>query len=411
MVSMSQVIDRFLRYVKIYTTSDENSKTCPSSERQFVLGRLLVEEMQEIGLQDTSMDENGYVIGKLSANTKKHVRPVGFIAHMDTAPSFSGENVNPQLHPDYDGKDILLSPVSGLMLSPKEFPELAQYKGQTIITSDGKTLLGADDKAGIAEILSAMDYLIQHPELEYGEVWVGFTPDEEIGRGADLFPLKKFPADFAFTVDGGAVGEFVYETFNAAGAKVEIQGRSVHPGEAKKKMINSLEVAMQFNQLLPPYAKPEYTEGYDGFIHLMHWEGDVEKTTMSYIIRDHNEDKFKRFKAMFLEARDFINTRYQRNVVSVQLIDQYQNMKEKVEPHRYIFDLVKSAMQKCGIEMFTEPIRGGTDGARLSFMGLPTPNLFTGGHNFHGPYEFIPLESMEKSVELIHTIIQELVNQ
>jgi tripeptide aminopeptidase len=370
-------------------------------------GRLLVKEMQAIGLQQVQQDENGYVTGMLPVNTDKKFRPIGLIAHMDTSPDFSAENVKAQFHENYDGGEILLSSQSGLSLSPNEFPELKQYIGQTLITTDGMTLLGADDKAGIAEILTALDELIHQPDAAHGDVWVGFTPDEEIGRGADLFNVRQFPVDFALTVDGGPLGEFVYENFNAAAARVEIAGRSVHPGEAKQKMINSLEVALQFHLLMPQAAKPEFTDSYDGFIHLVKMEGGVEKTTLSYIIRDHDAEKLQRFKDMFLEAREFVNVRYKRKLVSVFIKDQYQNMKAKIEPHGYIMDLVKTAMKKAGVTMYTNPIRGGTDGARLSFMGLPTPNLFTGGHNAHGPYEFISVESMLSCVAVIKAIILE----
>ncbi|MBI9049262.1 MAG: peptidase T [Anaerolineaceae bacterium] len=408
---MNEVLDRFLRYVKIHTTSDVENTKCPSSEIQREFGKILVEEMKTMGLQDVAIDKNSYVTGTLPANCIRKIKPVGFIAHMDTAPSFKGKNVNPQIHADYDGKDILLSEQSGVVLSVKEFPELCNYVGKTIITTNGTTLLGADDKAGIAEILTAIAELIAQPEMEHGEVRICFTPDEEIGRGADLFDVENFKVDFALTVDGGEIGEFVYENFNAAEAKVEIQGRSVHPGSAKNKMINSIEVANQFNQLLPAQAKPEFTEGYDGFIHIVDMKGDPEKTVMQYIIRDHDAEKFKQLKAIVQNAGDYLNQRYQRDIVKVKINEQYLNMKEKIEPHMYILDIVKAAMNKADIEMFVEPVRGGTDGARLSYMGLPTPNIFTGGHNFHGPYEFIPLESMHKAVEVIKNIVFELAKE
>jgi tripeptide aminopeptidase len=406
--SMDTVLDRFLRYVKVYTTSDIDNPDCPSSEIQREFGKTLVEEMKTIGLQDVGIDENSYVTGTLPANTKRKIKPVGFIAHMDTAPSFNGKGVNPQIHKNYDGKDILLSKESGLLLSPKEFPELEKYVGNTLITTDGKSLLGADDKAGIAEILTAITEILAHPELEHGEIRICFTPDEEIGRGADMFDVENFNVDFALTVDGGELGGFEYENFNAAGAKVEIQGRSVHPGSAKDKMINSIEVAQEFNAMLPAQAKPEYTDNYDGFIHIMSFQGDVEKTIMGYIIRDHDMDKYLHFQKIMQDAAAFINQKYQLDIVKVEIKEQYLNMKEKIKPHLYILDIVKAAMLKAGLDMRVEPVRGGTDGARLSYMGLPTPNLFTGGANFHGPYEFIPLESMEKAVEVIKNVVYEL---
>ncbi len=405
---MSQVVDRFIRYVGYETASNGQVEKCPSTENQRVFGNVLVKEMQAMGLQKVSIDSNSYVMGMLPANTKRKTRPMGLIAHMDTSPDFSGENVKPQFHENYDGGTIHLSRSSKVNLNPKEFPELKNYIGQTLITTDGSTLLGADDKAGIAEILTAVDDLIKQPELEHGEVWICFTPDEEIGRGADLFQVKKFPVDFALTVDGGPVGEYVYENFNAAGAQVEITGRSVHPGSAKNKMINSLEVAMQFHQLMPQAAKPEYTAGYDGFIHLVKLDGNIKKATLLYIIRDHDAEKFEQFKSTLVKAGEYLNNRYQQDLVKVMIKDQYKNMKEKIEPHGYIMEIVRSAMQEAGIELFTEPVRGGTDGARLSFMGLPTPNLFTGGHNPHGPYEFISVESMEKAVRVIQQIILEV---
>ena len=408
---MDTLLDRFLRYVKVYTTSDIENPNCPSSERQREFGKILVEEMKSIGLQDVGIDENSYVTGTLPANTKRAIKPVGFISHMDTAPSFSGEGVNPQIHKEYDGGDILLSEKSGLVLSPNEFPELANYVGKTLITTDGTTLLGGDDKAGVAEILTAVAEIIAHPEIEHGEIRICFTPDEEIGRGADLFDVENFKVDFALTVDGGELGGFEYENFNAAGAKVEIQGRSVHPGSAKDKMINSIEVAQEFNQMLPANAKPEFTENYDGFIHLMEIQGDVEKTIMGYIIRDHDMKKYEHFQKIMQDAAAFINQKYQIDIVNVEIKEQYLNMKEKIKPHMYILDVVEAAMLKAGVEMRVDPIRGGTDGARLSYMGLPTPNLFTGGLNFHGPYEFIPLESMEKAVEVIKNVVFELASE
>ncbi|TAH63031.1 MAG: peptidase T [Gottschalkiaceae bacterium] len=403
---MSKVVDKFLRYIKIDTKSEFDSADFPSTKSQFNLAKLLVEELKALGLDDASVDENCYVMATLPANINKEVPTIGFIAHMDTSPDMSGENVNPQIIQDYNGKDIVLNKKNNVILSPKDFPELNTYIGKTLITTDGTTLLGADDKAGIAEIMTVIEYLVQNPHMEHGAIKVAFTPDEEVGRGADYFNVDKFGADFAYTVDGGELGELEYENFNAAGVKLTIYGRNVHPGASKNKMINSMEIAMELNSLLPENQKPEYTEGYEGFFHLTSISGDVEKTNMGYIIRDHFKDKFEEKKALMENVVHFLNSKYGENTIQLEIKDQYYNMKEKIEPVMHIVDTAKSAMEELGITPKIKPIRGGTDGSRLSYMGLPCPNLFTGGHNFHGKYEFICTESMESAVKVILKIIE-----
>lgn len=403
---LSKVVDKFLRYIKIDTKSEFDSADFPSTKSQFNLAKLLVEELKALGLDDASVDENCYVMATLPANINKEVPTIGFIAHMDTSPDMSGENVNPQIIQDYNGKDIVLNKKNNVILSPKDFPELNTYIGKTLITTDGTTLLGADDKAGIAEIMTVIEYLVQNPHMEHGAIKVAFTPDEEVGRGADYFNVDKFGADFAYTVDGGELGELEYENFNAAGVKLTIYGRNVHPGASKNKMINSMEIAMELNSLLPENQKPEYTEGYEGFFHLTSISGDVEKTNMDYIIRDHFKDKFEEKKALMENAVHFLNSKYGENTIQLEIKDQYYNMKEKIEPVMHIVDTAKSAMEELGITPKIKPIRGGTDGSRLSYMGLPCPNLFTGGHNFHGKYEFICTESMESAVKVILKIIE-----
>ncbi|WP_352420826.1 peptidase T [Proteiniborus sp.] len=403
---MKKVVDRFLNYVAIDTKSEDDSPNFPSSKKQFELANLLVKELKELGLNDASVDENCYVMATLPSNTDKSVPAIGFIAHMDTSPDMSGENVKPKIVENYDGGDIILNKENNIVLSPKDFPELKDYIGKTLITTDGTTLLGADDKAGIAEIMSAIEYLVNNPEIKHGDIKVAFTPDEEVGRGADYFNVEKFNADFAYTVDGGGLGELEYENFNAAGVKLVIKGRNVHPGTAKNKMINSIEIAMELNSMLPENQKPKYTEGYEGFFLLSSLNGDVEETKASYIIRDHFKDKFEEKKALMQKVVDFLNTKYGEGTVQVEIKDQYYNMKEKIEPAMHIVDTAKKAMEKLGITPIITPVRGGTDGARLSYMGLPCPNLFTGGHNYHGKYEFICTESMEKAVEVILKIIE-----
>lgn len=399
---MSRVVERFLGYVKYDTKSSTTTKTTPSTEGQRILGNELVEELKEIGLSDVTIDENGYVMATLPANTDKEVPTIGFVAHMDTSPDYSGTNVNPQ-RIDYKGGDIRLN--ENTILSPVQFPELSNYIGKTLITTDGNTLLGADDKAGIAEIITAMEYLIANPKIIHGTIKVGFTPDEEIGEGADHFNVEKFAAEFAYTVDGGELGELEYENFNAAGVEVKITGRSVHPGSAKNKMINSQDIAMELQGLLPAAAKPEFTEGYEGFFMLSQMSGTIEDTSMIYIIRDFFMDTFEAKKKLFQDIADLLNKKYGDGTVEIKIKDQYYNMKEKIEPVMHVIDTAVEAMKALEIEPIIVPIRGGTDGARLSFMGLSTPNLFTGGLNFHGKFEYIPIESMEKAVDTIIKII------
>ncbi|MDU1855174.1 peptidase T [Clostridium baratii] len=403
---MKKVHERFLEYVKVDTKSDEETRTTPSTKGQLELGKILAEELKSIGLQDVRIDEFGYVYGTVKGNIDKKVPTVGFISHMDTAPDMSGHNVKPQIVENYDGGIVTLNKELNIKLDPKELPELKNYVGKTLITTDGTTLLGADDKAGVSEIITAMEYLINHPEIKHGDIKVGFTPDEEIGEGADHFNVKGFDADFAYTVDGGALGELEYENFNAAGAKVVIKGKNVHPGSAKNKMINSTLLAHEFLNMLPLNEVPEKTEGYEGFSHLMSINGTVENTEMSFIIRDFDSKEFDRRKEEFINAKEKLNSIYGKDTVNVEIKDQYRNMKEMIEPHMYIVDIAKKAMEMSDITPNIVPIRGGTDGARLSFMGLLTPNMFTGGENFHGRYEYIAVESMEKAVETIINIVK-----
>jgi tripeptide aminopeptidase len=403
---MKTVTDRFLSYAIIDTQSDESSQSCPSSEKQWDLARKLVEELKEIGLEEIAIDDHAYIMATLPSNIEKNVPVIGFISHMDTSPDMSGKNVNPQIVRNYDGQDIELNKELNMVLSPADFPELLLYQGQDIITTDGTTLLGADDKAGIAEIMTAMEFLIKNPQIKHGKIRVGFTVDEEIGRGADKFDVKKFGADVAYTLDGGQIGELEYENFNAALATVKIQGRNVHPGTAKNQMINAILLGMEFNGMLPVDQRPEYTRDYEGFFHLIDYNGQVEHTTFRYIIRDHDLSKFENKKKLFQDCADFMNIKYGKGRVSIELVDQYFNMREKVEPVKYIVDIAEEAMNAVGVEPIKKPIRGGTDGSKLSYMGLPCPNIFAGGHNFHGKYEFIPIQSMEKSVEVITKIAE-----
>lgn len=400
----TSVVDRFIRYAKIYTESDPVSDTFPSTSRQLDLAKLLVEELKQIGLQDVSLDENGYVMATLPANVE-NAPTIGFIAHMDTNPDMTGENVNPQIVP-YQGGDIILNPEKKIILSPRDFPILNNYVGQTLITTDGNTLLGADDKAGIAEIMAAVEYLAQHPEIPHAAIRVGFTPDEEIGRGADRFDIQKFNADFAYTMDGGEIGELQYENFNAANAKITIQGRNVHPGTAKNQMINALQIAINLHQMLPPHLRPEHTDHYEGFFHLTHIQGTVDSAEMRYIIREHDRQKFEEMKALLLRAIQYQNELYGSDRIQLDLRDSYYNMKEKILPVMHIIELAKQAMLDVGVTPIIRPVRGGTDGARLSYMGLPCPNIFNGGHNYHGRYEFVPVESMEKAVQVIARIAE-----
>lgn len=396
-----ELIRRFTTYVKMDTQSDENSNTTPTTPGQLELGKRLVEELKEIGLKDVSMDENGYVMATLPANTDKEVPTIGFLAHMDTATDFTGKNVNPQIIENFDGNDITLNEEQNIVLSAKVFPELPSYKGHTLITTDGTTLLGADDKAGIAEIMTAMNYLINHPEIEHGTIRVAFTPDEEIGRGPHKFDVERFNASYAYTVDGGPLGELQYESFNAAAAKIVFKGKNVHPGTAKNKMVNSGKMAAKFIQQLPEKEAPEYTEGYEGFYHLISIQGDVEETEVYYIIRDHDRDQFEQRKATVKAIVQKMQEEYREENIELNMKDQYYNMREKIEPVMEIVDIAKEAMENLDIEPIIEPVRGGTDGSQLSYMGLPTPNIFTGGENFHGKYEYISVDNMEKATKVI----------
>lgn len=400
---MEKLLDKFLRYVAVDTQSCEESESQPSTAKQLDLLKMLRDELQAMGVEAT-LDEYGYVMARIPANCSCKAPSVGFIAHVDTSPDASGKDVKPQIVADYDGGDILLKG-SGASLKPSDFPEMLEYKGQTLITTDGTTLLGADDKAGVAEIMYAAEYIMTHPEFKHGDIRIAFTPDEEIGRGVAKFDVAAFDARYAYTMDGGAVGELEYENFNAASAVIRIQGRNIHPGYAKGKMLNSMRVAMELNALLPADQKPEYTCGYEGFFHLIGINGTVEETTLTYIIRDHDMDKYEEKKAVISRCCDFINDRYGAGTASLTLKHQYYNMRKEVEPHIRIVDIARQAMEKEGIVPKVQPIRGGTDGANLSFMGLPCPNIFAGGLNFHGKLEFVPLESMEKAAKVILNII------
>jgi tripeptide aminopeptidase len=403
---MSKVVEKFLNYVKFDTRSDEESTTVPSTSKQLVLAEELTKELKEMGLKDVSLDSNGYIMATLPGNTDKNVPVIGFIAHMDTSPEMPGHNIKTKIVENYDGNDIVLNEEQNLILRVEESPEVKDYIGNTLITTDGTTLLGADDKAGIAEIMAAMEYLTQHPEIKHGDIRVGFTPDEEVGRGADHFDVEKFNADFAYTMDGGAIGELEYENFNAASAKIVISGRNVHPGYAKNKMINSMLIAKEVMSMMPENETPGTTEGYEGFYHLVSMNGGVEETQLSYIIRDFDAEKFESRKTFVQDVVNKVNEKYGSGTVAVEIKEQYRNMKEKVEPVKYIVDIAFEAMESVGVKPLVRPIRGGTDGARLSFMGLPTPNIFTGGHNFHGRFEYIPVQSMEKAVEVILKIAE-----
>lgn len=405
---MTKVVERFIKYVKFDTKSDEESTTVPSTASQLILAKEIGMELETLGMKEVSVDTNGYVMATLPSNldNDSHSPIIGFIAHMDTSPDMPGLNVKPKFVENYDGKDILLNSEKNIILSPKDFPELKDYIGKTLITTDGTTLLGADDKAGIAEIITAIEHLISHSEIKHGTIRIGFTPDEEIGAGADHFDVKKFNADLAYTVDGGPIGELEYENFNAAGAKIIIQGRNVHPGSAKNKMINSMLISSEFIAALPCDETPGTTEGYEGFYHLVGISGEVECTTLKYIIRDFDKASFENRKVKLQNIVDEFNLKYGKGTLVLTLNDQYFNMKEIIEKHKYIVDTAFKAMESVGVTPLVQPIRGGTDGARLSFMGLPTPNIFTGGHNFHGKYEFIPTFAMEKAVEVILKTIE-----
>ena len=401
---MEKILDRFLRYIAIDTQADPNSESQPSAAKELNLSRLLCDELTAMGVQ-AELDEYGYVMATIPSNCGKDVPAIGFIAHVDTAPDAAGACTNPQIISNYDGSDIPLKGVEGLALKVSDFPEMLAYKGQTLITTDGTTLLGADDKAGVAEIMDAVQYIVNHPEFKHGEIKIGFTPDEEIGRGVVKFDVAKFGAKYAYTMDGGAIGELEYENFNAAGATVKIQGRNIHPGYAKGKMLNAILIGMELNALLPVDQRPEYTTGYEGFYHIIGFNGTVEEATFSYIIRDHDMSLYEEKKAYMRKCVDFINEKYGAGTATVEIKHQYYNMRKEVEPHYHIVEKAKLAMEMEGIVPNIKPIRGGTDGANLSFMGLPCPNIFAGGHNFHGKMEFVPLESMEKASKVILNII------
>lgn len=402
---MEKILDRFLRYVAIDTQSDENSESQPSAAKELDLLKLLCKELNDMGVEAT-LDEYGYVMGTLPSNIDKKVPAIGFIAHVDTSPDASGANVKPQIIENYDGSDIALKGVPGLYLKPSEFPELLAHKGETIITTDGTTLLGADDKAGVAEIMNAVQYMVEHPEFKHGDIKIGFTPDEEIGRGVVKFDVKRFGADYAYTMDGGEIGELEFENFNAASAKIHIQGRNVHPGYAKDKMKNAIIIGMEFNDLLPIGQRPELTEGYDGFFHIISFKGSVEEADFGYIIRDHDRKKFEEKKELIGQCVKFINVKYGEGTATLEVKDQYYNMREQVEPYYFIVETAVKAMEMAGIKPKIQPIRGGTDGANLSFKGLPCPNIFAGGMNFHGKMEFAPLENIEKASEVVLNIIK-----
>ena len=400
------LLERFLKYVSFDTQSDEESGVTPSSEGQMVFARYLQEELTGLGLQDVVLDANGYLYATLPANTDKELPTVGFIAHMDTSPDMSGKDVRPRIVRQYDGSDIMLCADEGIVLSPQQFPELLDHRGEDLVVTDGKTLLGADDKAGIAEIVSAMVYLQEHPEIKHGKIRIAFNPDEEIGLGAHKFDVEAFGCDWAYTMDGGEVGELEFENFNAAAAKVIIKGRNVHPGYAKNKMVNSLRVANRFVSLLPAHEVPEHTEAYEGFYHLIGMSGEVEQTTLSYIIRDHDRARFEARKAEMVRLTAFINAEYGEGTATLELKDQYYNMRQQIEPVMHIIDTAFAAMKAAGVEPRVKAIRGGTDGAQLSFKGLPCPNIFAGGLNFHGRYEFVPIQSMEKAMNVIVKIVE-----
>ena len=403
---MQHIIKRFISYITIDTESDPNSNTTPSTKKQWDLANKLIEELKAIGMSDITIDENAYIMATLPSNVDFDVPTIGFISHFDTSPDFTGANVKPQIIENYDGKDIVLNKEQDIILSPSYFEDLLLYKGKTLITTDGTTLLGADDKAGITEIVTAMEYLINNPHIKHGKIRVGFTPDEEIGRGAHKFDVDKFGADWAYTMDGSQIGELEYENFNAAGAVIKAKGKIVHPGYAKGKMINSMYYATEFINSLPRLETPEHTEGYQGFFHLTKIEGKVEETSLHYIIRDHDKEKFEARKSLMEKIVNDLNTKFESDIFSIELKDQYFNMKEKVEPVMHIVDIAEEAMKSLGIKPLIKPIRGGTDGSQLSYMGLPCPNIFAGGHNFHGRYEYVPVESIQKAVEVICKIAE-----
>ena len=407
-INSKHILNRFIKYVTVDTESDPNNPAFPSTEKQWDLAKILEKELIAIGMQEVELDNNCYLMATLPSNIDFEVPTIGFIAHIDTSPDFTGANVNPQIHENYDGKNIILNKEKNIILSPDYFDDLLQYKGQTIITTDGTTLLGADDKAGVTEIVSAMEYLIQNPEIKHGKIRICFTPDEEVGKGAHLFDVEKFGAEWAYTMDGSQVGELEYENFNAASAVVTIEGKIVHPGYAKNKMINSMTIASEFINSLPSNEVPEQTENYEGFFHLHTMNGTVEKTVLQYIIRDHDLELFEKRKQLVIDTVTSINKKLNQNLISVEIKDQYYNMKEKITPVMHIVDIVEEVMKDLDIEPLIKPIRGGTDGSQLSYKGLPCPNIFAGGHNFHGKFEYVPLESIIKATEVIIGIVQKL---
>jgi len=403
---MQHIIDRFVKYITVDTQSDPNNPAFPSTEKQWDLAKILVEELKEIGMEDVTLDDNCYIMATLPSNVDYEVPTIGFIAHIDTSPDYTGTNVKPQFHPNYDGGDIVLNEEENIVLSPSYFEDMLMYKGQTLITTDGTTLLGADDKAGVAEIVSAMEFLINNPEIKHGKIRIGFTPDEEVGKGAHMFDVDKFGAEWAYTMDGSQVGELEYENFNAAGGKVTINGKIVHPGYAKGKMINSMTIASEFINALPAKEVPEHTTGYEGFFHLHGMEGEVEKTTLQYIIRDHDMKLFQERKALFQKIGDDLNAKHGEGTIEVEVKDQYFNMREKVEPVMHIVDIAEEAMKQLDIKPLIKAIRGGTDGSQLSYKGLPCPNIFAGGHNFHGRYEYVAAESIQLATDVIVKIAE-----
>lgn len=405
---MSSVVDKFLHYITYDTQSADDQIQQPSTEKQFVLANVLAEELRQMGAEEVTVDEHCYVFASIPATSEKKLPVLGLVAHMDTTPAFSGLGVKPQIVNNYDGGQIVLNEEKGIVLDPAEFPDLLGYVGKDLITTDGTTLLGADDKAGVAEIMAAAEYFLNHPEVKHGKIRIGFTPDEEVGRGTENFNVQAFGADIAYTVDGGPVGELEYENFNAAGAKVWIHGKSIHSGTSKGMMVNALLIGMEFQSMLPVFENPMYTEGYEGFYHLNQMQGDVETACLVYIIRDHDREKFAKKKHQFMRTADFLNLKYGAGTVEVELKDSYYNMKEKIEPHMYLIDLAKEAMEDLGIKPLVRPIRGGTDGAMLSYMGLPCPNLCTGGHNCHGKYEYISVQALEEVTKLLICVVKKV---
>ena len=411
MIDKKHITNRFIKYITIDTESDPNNPAFPSSDKQWDLAKVLVKELEQIGMQDVDLDENCYIMATLPSNIDYKVPTIGFVSHIDTSPDFTGKNINPQVIDNYDGKDIVLNKEKNIILSSSYFDDLLQYKGQTIITTDGTTLLGADDKAGITEIVTAMEYLIQHPEIKHGKIRICFTPDEEVGKGAHLFDVEKFGADWAYTMDGSQIGELEYENFNAASAKVTMTGKIVHPGYAKGKMINSMLIANEFIATLPVQEVPEKTEGYEGFFHLHDIKGNVEETVLEYIIRDHDLELFEKRKKLIQKIANDFNNKYNQEIIKVEIKNQYFNMKEKITPVMHIVDMAEEVMKDLGITPLIKAIRGGTDGSQLSYKGLPCPNIFAGGHNFHGRFEYVPVESMIKATEVIIGIAKKVIKK